>query len=452
MEITDPLRRRVESRLNGLLRRPPRALVAVALLAVGASLAPAGAPVAAAEVRPFTLPIQADQTAKVHWTDTYGAPRGGGRSHLGVDMLGVKMVPLVAVRSGAVVWGKFDDAGGNYVRIRDDEGWEYQYIHLNNDNPNSDDGRASCEEAFSARICATVGAGGRLAIGTRVNEGDVIGYLGDSGNAESTSPHLHFEIYRPNGKGGVDPINPTPSVDAALAKLKGAAHRPLRPPAPAPAAPAPPVPAGPPPVAAPGQPGFTDHLWYQVLGRLPTAAERSAFEADVAANGLWPAVATRVNDSSNAATVDRLYHAFFLRYPDTDGLRYWVGVRGSGQSVQKVADSFAASDEFKLRYPGADFGAFIDQIYRNVLEREPDTGGRDYWLSQLANRKVTRGTIVASFSESQEMKNRTGWRNELAALQLVDTGVAPTGDDEARWSSLRGTMPLPDAIAQWFAA
>ncbi|MDH4074904.1 MAG: DUF4214 domain-containing protein, partial [Acidimicrobiia bacterium] len=392
----------METTEDPLIRRVPPWVVALIVLAVGASLAPAGGPVAAAEVRAFTLPIQADQVAKVHWTDTYGAPRGGGRSHLGVDMLGVKMVPLVAVRSATIVWGKFDNAGGNYLRMRDDEGWEYQYIHLNNDNPDSDDGKASCEEAFSARICATVGANGRLAIGTRVAEGEVIGYLGDSGNAESTSPHLHFEIYRPNGAGGVDPINPTPSVDAALARLKGS------PPPAGPVAAAPKLPAGPPPVAAPGQGGFADHLWYQVAGRLPTAAERAAFDADANTKGVWPAMAARVGDMSNAATVDRLYHAFFLRYPDTDGLRYWVGVRGSGQPVQKVADGFAASDEFRLRYPGTDFGTFIDQIYRNVLGREPDAGGRDYWLAQLANRKVTRGTIVASFSESQEMRNLTG--------------------------------------------
>ena len=436
----------METTEDPLLPRVPRWVVALIVLAVGASLAPAGGPVAAAEVRGFTLPIQADQTAKVHWTDTYGAPRGGGRTHLGVDMLGVKMVPLVAVRSGTIVWGKFDNAGGNYMRLRDDEGWEYQYIHLNNDNPNSDDGKASCDEAFSAKICATVGANGRLAIGTRVSEGEVIGYLGDSGNAETTSPHLHFEVYKPNGSGGVDSINPTPSVDAALAKLKGS------PPPPAsPVAAAPKLPPAPPPAATPGQPGFADHLWYQVAGRMPTTAERSAFDAEAATNGLWSAVATRVNDTSNAATVDRLYHAFFLRYPDTDGLRYWVGVRGSGQSVQKVADGFAVSDEFRLRYPGTDFGAFIDQIYRNVLGREPDTAGRDYWLAQLSSRKVTRGTVVASFSESQEMRNITGWRNELAALQLVKAGAAPTADDEARWTTLRQASSLPDAIAAWYS-
>ncbi len=437
----------METTEDPLLRRVPRWVVALVVLAVGASLAPAGGAGAAAEVRAVTLPIQADQVAKVHWTDTYGAPRGGGRSHVGVDMLGVKMVPLVAVRAGTIVWGKFDDAGGNYVRLRDDEGWEYQYIHLNNDNPNSDDGKASCDEAFSAKICATVGANGRLAIGTRVAEGELIGYLGDSGNAESTSPHLHFEVYKPNGAGGVAAINPTPTVDAALAKVKGS------PPPPAgPVAAAPKPPAGPPPAVAPGQPGFADHLWYQVTGRLPTAGERSAFDADTAANGLWPAMAARVGDTSNAATVDRLYHAFFLRYPDTDGLRYWVGVRGSGHSVQKVADGFAASDEFRLRYPGTEFGAFIDQIYRNVLGREPDAAGRDYWLTQLTARKVTRGTIVASFSESQEMRNLTGWRNELAALQLVHAGAAPTADDEARWTGLRQTTALPDAIARWYSS
>jgi len=69
----------METTEDPLLRRVPRWVVALIVLAVGASLAPGAGPVAAAEVRVITLPIQADQVTKVHWSDTYGAPRGGGR-------------------------------------------------------------------------------------------------------------------------------------------------------------------------------------------------------------------------------------------------------------------------------------------------------------------------------------------------------------------------------------
>ncbi|MEZ5341180.1 MAG: M23 family metallopeptidase [Acidimicrobiales bacterium] len=54
-----------------------------------------------------------------------------------------------------------------------------------------------------------------MAKGATVKAGQVVAYLGDSGNAESTGAHLHFEITRPDGTN----INPTPSVDAALDRL-----------------------------------------------------------------------------------------------------------------------------------------------------------------------------------------------------------------------------------------
>lgn len=456
-ESTDPLltraprgrrrrdRPRGASRLAQRLRGPSRLTLLVVGLALAASLAPAVGAASAAEVRTITLPIQADQAAKVHWTDTYGAARSGGRPHLGVDMLGAKMIPLVAARSATVIWGKFDDAGGSYLRLRDDEGWEYQYIHLNNDTPGTDDAKARCTQTYSPKLCATVESNGRLTIGTRVAEGEVIAYLGDSGNAETVGSHLHFEIYKPSGS-GPQSIDPTPSVDAALARI-GKGDR-----APAPAAPVAktPVVPSPPPAAAPGQAGFADWFFYQVSGRYPNTAEKAAFESDIGTQGPWPAMARRVDGSSTAATVDRLYHAFFLRYPDTAGLRYWVCMRGTGLSVAKVAENFAASDEFRLRYPSGDFGQFLDQIYRDVFNREPDPAGKAYWLDLLQAGTVNRGTIVANFSESAEMRYHTENRNELVALNLVQGGTAPTADDNSRWETMRRSMPLSDAIAQWF--
>ncbi len=79
-------------------------------------------------------------------------------------------------------------------------GWETWYMHLNNDNPNTDDGRAPRDLMFAPG----------LEVGDFVAAGDLIGFVGDSGNAEGTEPHTHFELHH-NGR----TINPYPYLVAA---------------------------------------------------------------------------------------------------------------------------------------------------------------------------------------------------------------------------------------------
>lgn len=414
--------------------RPSMPITAVLAVALVASLVPASTTAKASEVRAITLPIHHDWVDQVHWSDTYGAPRSGGRSHTGVDMLGPKMIPLVAAKSGTITWGRYDNDRGSILRIRDDQGWEYQYIHLNNDSPGTDDGAASCPETFSARLCTVIDADGEFETELRVTEGEIVAYIGDGGNAEWTASHLHFEVYKP-AHGETEAVNPTPSVDAALARIKGEIE----------------AGAGP-PVAEPGETGFADHVWYRLHGRYPSDAERDAFNAEVASSSVWEALSAEIDANSTASMIDRLYLAFFLRYPDTDGIQYWIGIRASGFAMEEIAEWFAESDEYHQRYEGTDFGQFLDQLYQDVLGRSPDEAGKTYWLDLLEGNQVTRGTIVVYFTESVEMKLISVHRNEIVALNLVKDGLVPSDAEVGSWRAMRGSQSTADSLAQWYAA
>jgi murein DD-endopeptidase MepM/ murein hydrolase activator NlpD len=115
------------------------------------------------------------------YSDTYGAPRSGGRSHEGVDMLAPTGTPLVAVVSGYAEF-KYNSLGGNAVWVNGSNGNRYYYAHLSGFEGSSRD----------------------------VGQGEVIGYVGDTGNASGT-PHLHFEVH----PGGGASVNPYPIVVAA---------------------------------------------------------------------------------------------------------------------------------------------------------------------------------------------------------------------------------------------
>ncbi len=118
----------------------------------------------------------------VSFVDSWGAPRSGGRSHQGVDMMAARGTPNVAIVPGTTSQ-KYGSLQGNGVTLHGDDGNIYHYFHL---------------DSY---------AGGPR----RVAAGEVIGYTGTSGNAEGTAPHTHFE-YHPGGGGAV---NPYPLVRAA---------------------------------------------------------------------------------------------------------------------------------------------------------------------------------------------------------------------------------------------
>jgi hypothetical protein len=397
--------------------RPRRLAVAVALGIVGPFItAFAPEPAAAASVPEITLPIAVDHIGSVQWTDTWGAPRSGGRSHVGVDILGPKMTPLVAAADGTITWMRHDTSRGNILYLTDDQGWQYTYIHINNDTPGTDDGANRFEEAFAPGIER----------GARVEAGQVIAYLGDSGNAEWTVSHLHFEIVSPDGYN----VNPAPIVDAAR-------DRALRT-----------VPSVDPARVAPfvNFEEMADSLYGVVHGRSANNAELATLATTVNQDGLDAALASVIGPNTPGASLDRLYEAYFLRQADTAGFNYWIDQIRAGADLAEIAEWFADSEEFQTRYAGMEFADFLDQLYRDVLGREPDEAGKAYWLDLLDRGLLNRGTIVIQFTEGAELIQATEYRSEVTMLSLVFTDQIPSSELEQQWRSLRLSTDLQGSV------
>ena len=104
----------------------------------------------------------------------------------------------------------------------------------------------------------------------------------------------------------------------------------------------------------------------------------------------------------------RLYRAAFARTPDAGGLAFWEASLAEGMPLSKIADAFISSAEFAGLYGSAVTpGAFITLLYRNVLKRNPDAAGLEFWVSQLRADPATKPAILIGFSESDENKTLT---------------------------------------------
>ena len=173
--------------------------ISVALAALlCAALVPANPAPAAADLR--SVPVNYAATTRYRMVfplagplevlSVFGAERDGGeRDHKGVDLGAPRLTPVLAVKDGVVTRINHTSVS---VFIKHDDGWSSWYLHLNNDTYLTDDG---------------LGAGvlPGIEVGDRVVAGQVIGWVGDSGKAEPTPPHLHFELHTPWGE-AIDPL------------------------------------------------------------------------------------------------------------------------------------------------------------------------------------------------------------------------------------------------------
>jgi len=105
--------------------------------------------------------------------------------------------------------------------------------------------------------------------------------------------------------------------------------------------------------------------------------------------------------AGNAGLAYRLYQAAFDRKPDLGGLGYQMNDLNRGVSLEQVAANFIASPEFQTTYGSVDNTQFLTLLYKNVLHRDPDTGGLQFHLDEFAHGE-TRAQMLIHFSESPE--------------------------------------------------
>ena len=125
----------------------------------------------------LTFPIEGREGGSI--ASSFGDPRdAGGREHQGIDIFAPRGTRVVAAAEGWVSSASTNNLGGNVVWIRTSRGQSHYYAHLDEH---------------------LVGPG------THLRAGEPIGTVGNTGNARTTAPHLHFGIYRP-GSGAIDPF------------------------------------------------------------------------------------------------------------------------------------------------------------------------------------------------------------------------------------------------------
>jgi murein DD-endopeptidase MepM/ murein hydrolase activator NlpD len=117
----------------------------------------------------LVVPVQGLARTSLH--SSWGEPRSGHRSHQGIDIFAKRGTPVVAAADGEVIRiGTTDRLGGNTVWVAGKPSTLYYYAHLDHFRPG-------------------------IHVGDKVDAGDVLGFVGNTGNARTTPPHLHFGVY-----------------------------------------------------------------------------------------------------------------------------------------------------------------------------------------------------------------------------------------------------------------
>lgn len=121
----------------------------------------------------------------------------------------------------------------------------------------------------------------------------------------------------------------------------------------------------------------------------------------------------------NAGDLYRLYQAAFDRVPDLDGLGFWIYLLDAGMSLADISSAFINAPEFQAMYGAAPTSAAVlTKFYQNVLGREPEKDGFDFWLDAMTNKGVEMNQVLVFFSDSAE--------NQAQVIGSISDGIEYT--------------------------
>lgn len=158
--------------------------------------------------------------------------------------------------------------------------------------------------------------------------------------------------------------------------------------------------------------------------------------------------------------VYRLYQAAFNRKPDLAGLGFWIKAARAGTPLTDIADGFIRSGEFQQMY-GKDVinTKFVSLLYNNVLHREPEQAGYDWWVTQVNNGAI-RSEVLFGFSDSKENRDnllsamangfdfepyqptgpiipkRSSYENRMVALATMGPQAVPLTGNLPGWNTV----------------
>lgn len=151
------------------------------------------------------IKMPVDDVTKSEIADTWGAPRSGGRTHEGQDIFAPKGTKILSATNGYIYKIGENNLGGQTVSVISSGGRIYYYAHLDEYAPG-------------------------LKVGDPVTTRTVLGFVGTTGNAQGTPPHLHFGVYTFGFGNAINPLpliadRPVPTPAPTMTKTKPAENR-----------------------------------------------------------------------------------------------------------------------------------------------------------------------------------------------------------------------------------
>ena len=157
-----------------------------------------------------------------------------------------------------------------------------------------------------------------------------------------------------------------------------------------------------------------------------------------------------VYDQGDAAAIAyRMYDSAFGRAPDSAGQNGWTTALQKGLSVADMASGFAASPEFVATYGPLNNQQFVEQLYRNVLDREGEAAGVAGWTNALNTHAMSRGQVLAGFSELNEHVQKLAPAVSAGIFDVNETAASVARLYDATFNRLpdgNGLLGWKDAV------